>query len=283
MRQVPFRDCALHTNEFNPDGSVAFWVTTRSRASLAACLFASLALLPLVWAQGASTRRRVPRLPPAKPPHHGWVPGIGEPLRLLVIGESPVAGIGLSSNDEAVSAVTARALARLTRRPIVWRAYGLSGATVRDAMKRIVPNIAPEPADLIIIAFGVNDVTAYRSPSGFAKDLVTLVHAARKRVGDAPVIIGAVAPLASFPALPWPLRTILGWRSTALQAAADQLMGRLPRLVVERFSIPLGPDLFSSDGFHPNRQAHALWGEEIALLALPLVQAQKGPSSAAWS
>ena len=45
-------------------------------------------------------------------------------------------------------------------------------------MKRIVPNIAPEPADLIIIAFGVNDVTAYRSPSGFAKDLVTLVHAA---------------------------------------------------------------------------------------------------------
>ena len=142
-------------------------------------------------------------------------------------------------------------------------------------MKRIVPNIAPEPADLIIIAFGVNDVTAYRSPSGFAKDLVTLVHAARKRVGDAPVIIGAVAPLASFPALPWPLRTILGWRSTALQAAADKLMGRLPRLVVERFSIPLGPDLFSSDGFHPNRQAHALWGEEIAVLALPLVQAQK--------
>src|SRR5439155_26417509 len=134
MRQVPFRDCALHTNEFNPDGSVAFWVTTRSRASLAACLFASLALLPLVW---------------------------------------------------------------------------------------------------------------------------------------------VVAPLASFPALPWPLRTILGWRSTALQAAADQLMGRLPQFVVERFSMPLGPELFSSDGFHPNRQVHALWGEEIAVLALPLVQAQK--------
>src|SRR5437016_3025648 len=179
MRQVPFRDCALHTNEFNPDGSVAFWVTTRSRARLAACLFASLALLPLVWAQGASTRRRVPLLPPAKPPHHGSVPGIGEPLRLLAIGESPVAGIGLSSSDEAVSAATARALARLTRRPTAWRAYGLSGATVRDAMERIVPNIAPEMADLIIIAFGVNDVTAYRSPSGFAKDLVALVNAAR--------------------------------------------------------------------------------------------------------
>jgi hypothetical protein len=25
------------------------------------------------------------------------------------------------------------------------------------------------------------------------------------------------------------------------------------------------------DGFHPNREAHALWGEEIASLALPLL------------
>ena len=44
-----------------------------------------------------------------------------------------------------------------------------------------------------------------------------------------------------------------------------------PRLVVERFSEPFVPDLFSCDGFHPNRRAHAIWGEEIAALALPLV------------
>ncbi len=141
-------------------------------------------------------------------------------------------------------------------------------------MEQILPRIAPEPVDLIIIAFGVNDATAYRSPAGFADDLVALVNAARNRVGDAAVVIGAVAPLVSFPALPWPLRTILGWRSAVLQAAADRLMERVPRLVVERFSLPLGPDLFASDGFHPNLQAHTLWGEEIAALALPLVEAQ---------
>jgi lysophospholipase L1-like esterase len=49
------------------------------------------------------------------------------------------------------------------------------------------------------------------------------------------------------------------------------LTKRLPRLVVERFSQPFVPDLFSRDGFHPNRRAHAKWGEEIAALALPLV------------
>jgi lysophospholipase L1-like esterase len=90
-------------------------------------------------------------------------------------------------------------------------------------------------------------------------------------VGDAAVVIGGVAPIASFPALPWPLRTVLGWRSAALQAAADRLSGRLPRLVVERFEAPLAPDLFASDGFHPNLKAHTLWGERIAALALPLI------------
>src|SRR5712691_8136459 len=278
MRQVPrlsFGGAVRRSSEHcTLDSSVAFAGTTRSGARIAACLLGSLALAPLAWVQGTATRRRVPRLPPAKPPHHGSVPGMGQPIRLLAIGESPVAGIGLSRSDEAVAAATARALARLTRRPIAWRAHGLSGATARDALEQILPRIAPEPADLIIIAFGVNDATAYRSPAGFADDLVALVNAARNRVGDAAVIIGAVAPLVSFPALPWPLRTILGWRSAVLQAAADRLMERLPRLVVQRFSVPLGPDLFTSDGFHPNLQAHTLWGEKIAALALPLVEAQ---------
>jgi lysophospholipase L1-like esterase len=138
-------------------------------------------------------------------------------------------------------------------------------------MKRLVPRIASEPADLIIVAFGVNDVVAYRSPSAFADTLAALVTAARARVGDAAVVIAGVAPLALFPGLPWPLRTILGWRCAALQASAERLTEWLPRVVVERFGAPFSLDLFAGDGFHPNARAHSLWGEEIAALALPLL------------
>jgi lysophospholipase L1-like esterase len=239
-------------------------------AAIAARLFGSFVLLPLVIAQGAATRRRVPRLPPARPPHHGLVPCAGKPIRLLAIGESTVCGVGLTSGEESVAATTARALARLTGRPIAWRAEGLSGATVSDARKQLLPRIAPELADLMLVAFGVNDATAYRSPAAFADDLAELVTAVRTRVGDPAVVVGGVAPLNCFPALPWPLRHILGWRSAALQAAADRLTQRLPRLVVEQISA-LEPDLFACDGFHPNRRAHAIWGEEIAALALPFV------------
>jgi len=252
------------------DGQAVFACARTSRAAIAAGLCGSLALLPLVMMQGAATRRRVPRLPPAAPPHHGEVPGAGPPVRLLAIGESTVCGVGLTHGNETVAATAARALARLTGRPVAWRAEGLSGATVREVREQLLPRIAPEPVDLLIVAFGVNDATAYRPPAAFADDLAGLVTAVRSRVGDAPAIVGGVAPLHCFPALPWPLRSILGWRSAALQAAADRLPERLPRLVVERIPT-LEPDLFSHDGFHPNRRAHAIWGEKIATLALPLV------------
>ena len=253
------------------DRAVAYSATAASRAALAAGVVGSLVLLPIAWAQGRETRRRVPRLPPAKPPYQGSVPGAGAPIRVLAIGESTICGIGVSRGDETVTAAAARALAHSTGRPVAWRAHGLSGATARDGLERLLPRIAPEPADLLIVAFCVNDVTAYRSPAAFADDLAAIVTAARHRVGDAAAIIGGVAPLGSFPALPWPLRSILGWRSAALRAAADRLPERVPKVVVERFANPFEPTLFASDGFHPNSKAHQLWGEKIAALALPLV------------
>src|SRR4051812_21262066 len=81
-------------------------VPTPSRLTLATGLAGSLALLPLAWAQGSATRRRVPRLPAANPPHHGEAPGVGAPIRVLAIGESSVSGVGLSCGDETVTAVS---------------------------------------------------------------------------------------------------------------------------------------------------------------------------------
>lgn len=61
---------------------------TISRSTVVTGLAGSLALLPLAWAQGSATRRRVPQLPAANLPHDGKVPGVGEPIRVVGIGES---------------------------------------------------------------------------------------------------------------------------------------------------------------------------------------------------
>ena len=235
-------------------------------------LFGSLALLPLVALQAQITRRRVPRLASAKPPHHGTIAGVGRPIRILAMGESSVSGIGLASGEETVAAATARSLARLTNRPATWRTQGRSGATVREGIDYLLPCLASEPADLLIVAFGVNDVMALRSPSRFADDLKEFISTARNRIGsEAAVVVGGVAPVHSFPALRSPLSNVLGWWADALQAAAEGLSRRLPRLVVERLPPRLEPERFAVDGFHTNAGAHALWGEDIAALAMPLL------------
>ena len=146
----------------HPAGPAAAAATSRpalarsalARAALATGVAGSLALLPLAWAQGSVTRRRVPLLPPAKPPYHGWVPGIGDAIRVLAIGKSTVSGVGLSRSDETVAATTAQALARLTGRPAAWRACGLTGATVRDGLRELVPRMRsdagrPHPRGLL--------------------------------------------------------------------------------------------------------------------------------------
>ncbi|MGB7479647.1 MAG: SGNH/GDSL hydrolase family protein, partial [Burkholderiaceae bacterium] len=70
----------------------------------------ALPLLPLLVAQGRRTRRVTPRLPEAGGPDCGLAgSGSGRPLRLLAVGESPVAGVGVLRHDEAITGQLARA------------------------------------------------------------------------------------------------------------------------------------------------------------------------------
>ena len=56
----------------------------------------------LMFIQGILVRRRAVELPEAKGPRAGIV-GKGKPLRLLVIGDSSAAGVGVNTQDEAIA------------------------------------------------------------------------------------------------------------------------------------------------------------------------------------
>ncbi len=90
---------------------------------------ASLALAPLLLAQGLLTQRRVPRLPGAAGPAFGRVEGREPMLRLLALGESTVAGVGAPTHAEALAGQLAQALAAHGGRAVGWRAAGQIGAT----------------------------------------------------------------------------------------------------------------------------------------------------------
>lgn len=245
------------------------------RASLLALLAATG---PLLLAQGRRVRRDTPRLPPAAGPMNGRIEGNDPPLRLVTIGESTVAGVGAAHHDEALTGRLARALGARTGRAVAWSVYGRSGATVAKAHQNFLPAFNGGAADLVVIAFGVNDVLEHTSPAAYADALKALVGAVRSHFcAGVPVLLGAVPPMHEFPALPQPLRAYLGLRATLLDRTAAGL-GR-PDVVHVPSKVRIERPLFASDGFHPSPAGYAVWAQFLADAAVrfPRLSPQLSP------
>ncbi|MGA6165788.1 SGNH/GDSL hydrolase family protein [Amycolatopsis magusensis] len=229
----------------------------RRRADLA-----TLLLAPVLLRQGLRVRRDTPRLPGAAGPLNGLVPG-PDPLRLLVLGESTVDGVGARDHDEALTGRLAVALAAKTGRGVAWRVAGRTGANARVVHDELLPGAVAEPADLVVIALGVNDTIELHSPARYRRDLLRLVCAVRRALGPVPVVLTGVPHLGRFPALPRPLRDVLGLRSVALDAAAASLAAlpgvRHVVMPVDRMTA----SAFASDGFHPGPEGYRIWADYV--------------------
>ncbi|MET0556716.1 MAG: SGNH/GDSL hydrolase family protein [Vicinamibacteria bacterium] len=237
-----------------------------------------LATLPLApWAivQGRRVRTGMPPMCAAAGEPRGTVEAGGVALRLLVLGESTVAGCGIATQDEALGAQTARALAALCRRTVHWHAVGRIGVTARQTARDLEAPVAGVPrADVLVVALGVNDVMRQTPAAAFARDLAAVIAMARRHHGPLPVVLAGVPPVGSFPALPQPLRALLGLRAWWLDRAAVRLAAAGPRVAHAPTRIPGGlRHLFAADGFHPSAAGDAVWGAALAAAAAPLVPA----------
>lgn len=220
--------------------------------------------IPILIIQGLWVRLRTPRLPEASGPRFGTVERSGEPFDLIVLGESPVAGIGARTHEVALTGRTASALARRTERTVKWQTYGLSGATARRTLRELVPQIAGRNADAVIIALGVNDVISWRGVSNWTRDLEQLISGVRRHVDNSLIVLTGVPPMQHFPALPQPLRWILGLRARLLDRGSVKLAAVLPRVIHVPSDFELAREWFCADGFHPSEPGYAEWGERLA-------------------
>lgn len=224
---------------------------------------AATPLLPLVLPMAVRTRRTALRLSPAA----GVVNGVaghdhpGEAMRVLLLGESTVAGVGVSCLDFALAGHLARSLAGRLQRPVAWHALGENGITAGQACLRLLPQ-SPDPApDLVVLVFGVNDTTGLSSSRAWLGAVGQLIDHYR-RLGIK-VVCTAVPPLQHFSALPWLLRQLLGWRASLLdqqlrQLAQEQGAGHCS------IALPMQPQYLAIDGYHPSALGYQVWGEHLA-------------------
>ena len=246
----------------------------------------ALPLLPWLHAQGERTRRITPRLPEADGAREGLCtpPDVSDavPVILIAVGESPVAGVGVERQDEAITAQLAQALAVALTRPVQWRAFGKNGATVADASREVLPQLRQLPElqageiRIVLIAFGVNDSTAFHSTGRYRRDLEVLARALQQQLSPHLLIISGAPPLHLFPALPQPLRHVLGMKAAALSRAAQQLATELPQAIY----VPVRSDvrersLMAHDGYHPSAAGARLWAQQLTQATVAGLAAQK--------
>lgn len=230
----------------------------RRRARLA------MLLAPVALAQGMLLRRRMPRLPEAPGARTGMTGQGDKPLRLVAVGESPLAGVGLADQRETLTARLAEQLAERISQPVQWQVSARGGVTAEQTRQRLVEGLDPRPASLILIGLGVNDCLKLQAPARWQQDLTALIETLRARVGPAPVILTGVPDMGCFPALPAPLSILLGTRARLLDAAAAELAETLQQ--VRHVSMTLDAEtrtLFCADGFHPSAQGHQRWAEHL--------------------
>ncbi|QMV62270.1 SGNH/GDSL hydrolase family protein [Pseudomonas berkeleyensis] len=224
---------------------------------------ATLALAPLAVPLALRTRRTALRLPPAE----GEVRGLagaalpGEPFRLLLVGESTVAGVGVKHLDEALVACLAEALAERMQRPVHWHACGENGITAERARQRLLPEALSESADLALLVFGVNDTTHLTTCKRWQTALRGMAVALREQ--GMVVAFSAVPPLQHFRALPWLLRQLLGWRASLLDREL-RAVAREQQAQYCELGLAFEAHYLAEDGYHPSALGYRVWAQGLA-------------------
>jgi lysophospholipase L1-like esterase len=231
-------------------------------------------LSPVLLAQGLWVHARTPRLPEAAGPREGHV-GDGETLHLVALGDSIIAGVGVEATAEALPAQLAEALAGQLDGRVCWSSHGANGARTRDLL-----SLDADPgwrnAGLMVISNGLNDITALTSLANFRMEKAALYARLASLAPNALIAQVGLPPLGHFPALPQPLRAVLGARARRFERALQSLIDSLENVVYLPFREVPDTALFAADGYHPGPAAVRIWAGH---LAIGIARALRAPRS----
>ena len=258
--------------------------TPLTRAGIALAVLGGLggatayAARELLQRQAAQARRAIGKplgeQAPAADRH--WKQKYGEPVDLLVLGDSIAAGLGAEKPKHTLGGRLARAIARDTGRSVRLR----TAAVVGSESSMLAAQLATLPASyrphVAVVVVGGNDVTHRVPVADSVRHLAEAVDALRAR--GAEVVVGTCPDLGALRPVPQPLRA-LGSRASRQLAEAQRVaaLGRGARAVsladvVGPFFITNPEEMFSLDRFHPSAHGY----KRTAKAMLPSVLAALG-------
>ena len=224
-----------------------------------------VALFPLLLWQGIRTRKTAIRLPEATGETSGTVGQhySGKTLRLHIVGESPVAGVGVATHQDGIGPALAKVIANQLQRPVQCQVNGENGAPLATLLTTLPP---PARCDLTLIMIGVNDTTRLTSRQQWRLQLLALY---RRLSAQGPVGFFTLPPVGDFSALPQPLRYVIGQRAQQLNRDLQNFC-QTHRLPFISYQSPATAQYLAEDGYHPSAAGYHAIAEQVGAQLIKL-------------
>ena len=190
--------------------------------------------------------------------------GEGEPVRLVAMGDSTAAGVGVARVEESLPYLVA---SRLPTRAGVTN-LAVSGATLRDVVREQLPRFPKEPVDIVLLSISANDATHGTDPAPFEKDLEALLTALRERNVER-VVLTTTPNFRTTPALPLLANRLFERRAATLTVIIERVAARYRNVSIADLNREgsLAADGYAADGFHPNAAGYRKWADVLLLSA----------------
>jgi len=222
-------------------------------------IVARVVLAPVLAWQAVATRRRAHMLPVPSGAISGVV-GTGPQLRLLILGDSSAAGVGVPTQSEALLGQIIIGLK--DHYEVRYDLVAESGARTGDVLA-LLPGLPSAGYDVVVTALGVNDVTKLTTLHQFIARQDRLIDYLQEAHGAQLVVVSGLPPMHQFPLLPEPMRWVLGRQAKRFDANLRRLIATKPGACALKFDMELSTSNMSADGFHPGAPVYAAWAARV--------------------
>ena len=233
--------------------------------------------LPVLYLQGMWLRKKVMRLLPPQDPPEGLCLGQKYGLKIIGLGESTMAGVGLPKHSETLTVLTASRLNAMTDQSIEWKILAENGLTI-EQLNELIKKKDLLDAEIIMVAIGGNDVFKLTSPWKWEKQLKNCLFLLQTKSRDPLIIFSHVPPVGHFPAIQNPLRLAFGFWRYLLQSSLNRVIHSNLEVQLLDEDFPTIREYFLEDGIHPAPLAYRLWAEALARKSIKLLE-KKNQSS----
>lgn len=192
----------------------------------------------------------------------GELPDGGAPVRVVWVGDSLAAGLGVDVVDDT----PAHLVARMLERPVDLTVLAVPGHTSADVAEHQLPALLAREADLVILCVGANDVAQMKKRSRYIVQLDEILAA----LAPTPTVMLSLPDMGMPDRLAQPLRALAARRGRWFEGARARVVARHAHAISvdvatrpPELSRKAGRAMLCADKFHPGPDAYRIWAERI--------------------